>query len=125
MGRVYEEVREDGRGLWTMFDTGSKNTYIVRSAAETLHRQHLPESKRVGIGGRVRLFDEACIINGYIQGKLVNVTAFVIDELGRDDAGRPVELLFGALAMQQWGIRPIPDEERIDVSHYPEEFIEY
>ena len=24
-----------------------------------------------------------------------------------------------------WGIRPIPDEERLDLSHYPEEFVEF
>ncbi len=28
------------------------------------------------------------------------------------------------LALQQWGIRPISDEERLDLSHYPEEFVE-
>jgi len=27
--------------------------------------------------------------------------------------------------MQQWGIRLIPDEERLDLSHYPEEFVEF
>jgi len=26
--------------------------------------------------------------------------------------------------MRQWGIRPVPDEERLDLSHYPEEFVE-
>jgi hypothetical protein len=29
------------------------------------------------------------------------------------------------LAMQQWGIRPVPDEECLDLSHYPEEFVEF
>jgi hypothetical protein len=27
--------------------------------------------------------------------------------------------------MQRWGIRPVPDEERLDMTHYPEEFVEY
>jgi hypothetical protein len=39
--------------------------------------------------------------------------------------GRRIEVLFGALAMQQWGIRRVPDEERLGLSHYPEEFIEF
>ncbi len=26
--------------------------------------------------------------------------------------------------MQPWGVRPVPDEERLDLSHYPEEFVE-
>jgi hypothetical protein len=43
----------------------------------------------------------------------------VIDEIGQDEEGKPIEILFGALAMQQWGIRPVPDEERLDLTHYP------
>jgi hypothetical protein len=29
------------------------------------------------------------------------------------------------LALQQWGIRPIPDEERLDLGHGPQEFVEF
>ena len=49
----------------------------------------------------------------------------VIDEIGKDEDGKPIEILFGALAMQQWGIRPVPDQEKLDMSHYPEEFVEF
>ncbi|MBM3301809.1 MAG: hypothetical protein FJY85_17895, partial [Deltaproteobacteria bacterium] len=41
-----------------------------------------------------------------------------------DDDGCPIDILLGALAMQKWGIRLIPEEERLDLSHYPEEFTE-
>jgi len=27
--------------------------------------------------------------------------------------------------MQQWGIRLVPDEERLDLSHYPDEPVEF
>jgi len=27
--------------------------------------------------------------------------------------------------MQQWGIRPLPDKEDLDLSHYPHEFVEF
>jgi len=27
--------------------------------------------------------------------------------------------------MQQWGIRLIPEQEKLDMSHYPEEFVEF
>jgi len=60
-----------------------------------------------------------------IEGRLVFTHAMVIDEIGSDEDGALIEILFGALAMQQWGIRPIPDEERLDLSHYPEEFLEF
>ena len=31
----------------------------------------------------------------------------------------------GTLAMQEWGIVPIPREERLDMTHYPREFVEF
>lgn len=49
----------------------------------------------------------------------------MIEDIGRDENGRTIEILFGALAMQQWGIRPVPDEERLDLTHYPDEFVEF
>lgn len=56
---------------------------------------------------------------------MISTHAMVVDEIGVDEDGIPIEILFGALAMQQWGIRPIPDEEKLDLSHYPDEFIEF
>ena len=38
--------------------------------------------------------------------------------------GRGSWTLFCALAMQQWGIRLLPDREELDLSHYPGEFVE-
>jgi hypothetical protein len=49
----------------------------------------------------------------------------VIDRIGTDGDGRPIEILFGALAMQQWGIRLVPETESLDLSHYPSEFVEF
>ena len=49
----------------------------------------------------------------------------MIDEIGKDEDGRPIDILFGALAMQQWGIRPIPDDEKLDMTHYSKEFVEF
>ena len=125
MGRVYHEIQENGRQLWTLFDTGARNSYIIRPAAASLPLQRLAQPMQVAIGGQVRTFEEGCVLNAYIEGKFVNVLAYVIDQLGRDDRGRPVEVLFGALAMQQWSIYPVPHEERLDLSHYTGEFTEY
>ena len=41
------------------------------------------------------------------------------------DATPGFTILFGALAMQQWGIRPVPDQEKLDLSHYSKEFVEF
>jgi hypothetical protein len=45
--------------------------------------------------------------------------------IGANENGRPIDILFGALAMQQWGIRPVADNETLDLSHYPDEFVEF
>ena len=49
----------------------------------------------------------------------------MIDNIDRDEDGNPIEILFGALAMQQWGIKLNPREEKLDLTNYPEEFVEF
>ncbi len=49
----------------------------------------------------------------------------VIDDIGDDEDAKPIEVLFGALAMQQWGIRLVPEEDRLDLTHYPKQFVEF
>ena len=60
-----------------------------------------------------------------IEGHPIATHAMVIDHIGVDDGGKPIEVLFGALAMQQWGIRLIPEQEKLDLTHYPKEFVEF
>ncbi len=40
---------------------------------------------------------------------------------------KPFEILFGVrcLSAQQWGIRLNPAEEKLDLTHYPDEFMEF
>ena len=56
---------------------------------------------------------QAAVLDAEVQGCKVSTHAMVIDEIGKDEDGRPIEVLFGALAMQQWGIRPVPDQETL------------
>ena len=60
-----------------------------------------------------------------LEGRQVKFETYVVDELGMDDGGRPIPIIFGALAMQKWDIRPVPDEERLDFTHFSEEFTEF
>ena len=60
-----------------------------------------------------------------IEGHAISTHALVVDQIGTDEDGKAIDILFGALAMQQWGIRPVPDQESLDLSHYPDEFIEF
>ena len=76
--------------------------------------------------GRVRQSIRVDVRSGrtldHCSGRLI---ALVLDRIGNDENGTAIDVLFGALAMRQWGIRPVPDEERLDLSHYTREFLEF
>jgi hypothetical protein len=118
-------VHVDGHQFWTLFDTGARNTYVVPAVAQFLTTSKLPHPIRSALGGRVQQAHTTALLQGDIQGHQISTHAMVVDQIGTDEDGRTIEILFGALAMQQWGIRPIPDQEVLDLSHYPEEFIEF
>ncbi|HUT32856.1 MAG TPA: hypothetical protein VNE39_05210 [Planctomycetota bacterium] len=125
MGRVREAIKVDGRECWTLFDTGARNTYVVPEVAKLLVTSKTLRPFRTAIGGGVKETSTTAVLNADIEGRAISTHALVVDEIGEDEAGKPIEILFGALAMQQWGIRPIPDEERLDLTHYPKEFVEF
>jgi hypothetical protein len=125
MGRVREHIKVNGRKCWTLFDTGARNTYVVPKVASHLATTKLAKPFRSALGGGIKKTNKAALLIAQVQGHTVSTNAMVVDEIGKDEEGKPIEVLFGALAMQQWGIRPVPDEERLDLTHFPKEFIEY
>ena len=124
MGRIREVIQVNGRECWTLFDTGARNTYVIPSVAEVLTTSETPRPIRTALGG-VKETNRTALLQADVEGHQVSTHALVVDQIGADEDGRPIEILFGALAMQQWGIRPVPDEEKLDLSHYPEEFVEF
>ncbi len=125
MGRIKQPIKVDGRDCWTLFDTGARNTYVTSTVAKGLKTSVKPRTIRTALGGEIKETNTAAILEAEIEGHPISTHALVIDEIGNDENGTPIEILFGALAMQQWGIRPVPDEERLDLSHYPQEFVEF
>ena len=45
--------------------------------------------------------------------------------IGQDEDGRVIDVLFGALPMQLWGIRLDPQNEVLDLSHFTRDFVEF
>lgn len=125
MGRIRQAVKVDGREFWTLFDTGARNTYVLPAVGELLATSEMTRPIRTALGGAVHETSTTAILQAEIEGRPISTHAMVIERIGNDEDGRPIEILLGALAMQQWGIRPVPDEERLDLSHYPEEFVEF
>ena len=125
MGRIREMIDVDGRKCWTLFDSGARNTYIIPAVAELLKTLPTPRTIRTALGGAVKETNTEALLHAEIEGHKISAHALVINEIGNDENGRPIEILFGALAMQQWGIRLVPAEEKLDLTQYPEEFVEF
>ena len=125
MGRIRQMINVDGRSSWTLFDSGVRNTYIIPEVAAQLSTTHLPRPTYTKLGGETKSSSQAAILVGEIEGKPFHTEAMVIDSIGADEEGKAIEVLFGALAMQQWGIRLILEQEKLDLSYYPTEFVEF
>jgi hypothetical protein len=125
MGRIRQTIGVDGQECWTSFDTGARNTYVIPSVARVLNTSPMARTFRAAPGGEVKETNTSAILEAEIEGHLIATHALLVEEIGKDEDGRPIEILFGALAMQQGGIRPIPDQEKLDLSRYPEEFVEF
>ena len=125
MGRIRQTIKVDGRECWTRFDTGARNTYVIPSVARILRTSEMAHAFKTALGGEVKETKTSAILEAEIEGHPIATHALVIEDIGNDEDGKPIEILFGALAMHQWGIRSVPDEERLDLTHYPEEFVEF
>lgn len=125
MGRIKEHIDINGKKYWALFDTGARNTYIVKDAAANLQIFDLPEPNPVSLGGKIHNVVKCCYMVCKIEGYNVTVLARILDDIGTDEDDKKIEILIGALAMQEWGIRLIPEKEMLDMSHYPKEFIEF
>ncbi len=125
MGRIRLDIKINGRKLWTLFDSGARNSYVVKRAAKKLDRFDLPAPKSTALGGKEHKVTQICVVMADINGRPVDFHANVIDEIGHDEDGREIEVLFGALAMQEWGIRLDLQNEQLDLSRYTREFVEF
>ena len=125
MGRIKESITVKGQEFWTHFDTGARNTYVIPAVAGLLATSQLSNPFKTALGGKTRESSQAVVLDAEVEGCKISTHAMVLDEIGNDEDGKPIEILFGALAMQQWGIRPVPDLEKLDMSHYSQDFVEF
>ncbi len=125
MGRIKQNIEVNGKQFWALFDTGSRNTYVVKTVAEGFGITKISKPRKVALGGKEHLLNNGFFLLANIDGLPIEIDSYILDEIGRDEDGKTIEVLFGALAMQKWGIRPIPGEERLDMTHYSNEFVEF
>ncbi len=114
-----------GRPSWTLFDSGARNTYVIPEVASMLTASEISHPIRTALGGSVQETNTTALLEAKIEGHSISTHAMVIDHIGHDHDGKPIEVLLGTLAMRQWGIRLNPEQETIDLTHYPNEFLEF
>lgn len=125
MGRIREEIEIDGRKCWALFDSGARNSYITRDAVSKLTARSLPQTRQIRLGGATHQITETCIVLANLEGRSLDFQAWVIDEIGCDEDGRPIDVLFGALGMRLWDIKLDLPNEKLDLTHFTTEFVEY
>jgi len=125
MGRIKREIEIDGQWYWTLFDSGSRNSYVTEEVAAHLVTDNLAKQQSTALGGKVHQIKQACILKAEIDGHPIDTHARVLDEIGTDENGRCLDVLLGALAMQEWGIRLDLQDEELDFTHYTTDFVEF
>ena len=115
----------EGRKRWTLFDSGARNTYVTPDVAETLLQWDLPNVQPTALGGKQHHVNRMCALLAKVENHWVQTHARIIEEIDADENGTPIDVLFGALAMQEWGIQLDLPNERLDLTHFPEEFVEF
>ena len=85
----------------------------------------MPRLTEALFGGQRHQIDHTCILFGEIDGHYFDTQACVVDQIGADESGRQIDVLFGTLAMQLYSIHLDMLNERLDLTHDTTEFIEF
>jgi len=125
MAQVRSNIFINGKPCWALFDSGAVNTYIVEDEIGGLQTWKLRKPERVALGGKVHQVTFECLLVFTIEDYTFRTRARVIKEIGSDEDGKEIKVVIGSLTMEEWRIRPIPDENRLDLSAYPKEFVEF
>lgn len=125
--RIYDEIVVTGIPVYSVFDSGSRNCYITKSAVDRLDLDvnTLRHAYPVGLGGKKRHVRQTVQVEGTLHGLPLHLLLYVIDELAEDEDGRDIELLFGISAMEIWGVNLDVQNKRLDLTHFTKEFIEF
>jgi hypothetical protein len=125
MGRVRRNVSIDGRDCWTLFDPCALNSYVVSDCVGKMPRWNLPRPESVGMGGKWHRISSECRLVAEVEGHPVRVVARIVDRIGKDEEKRRIEMIFGALAMEEWGINIDTKNKQLDFRNYRKEFVEF
>jgi hypothetical protein len=83
VGRVRLNIQVKKRPCWTMFDTGSRNTYVNRDVTKLLVTSKAPEPRKVGLGGATRTATQMAFLEAKVDGHLEPIPKLILSPAGR------------------------------------------
>ncbi len=119
MSRIIKTIEIEGQQGVALFDTGATLTYVVKKFLKDVPLRSVLRPYKVAIGGREIEVKEFCAIRGKIEGLGFDTEATPVDKIGKAD-GKEIDILIGALTMEQWGIKLDPKNGSLDLTFLKE-----
>ena len=113
--RIIKKIEVEGEEVLGLFDTGATYTYVREELTKNVLKRILRMPFKVAIGGKSIEVDQFCLIGGKIDGLDFDTIAIPVDEIGKVDE-KEIDVLIGALTMEQWEIIPNPKDGTLDLS---------
>lgn len=123
--RVHLPIEVQGRDCWTSFDPTSLHSYISRAAAAHLPQTELHSPHTTRLTGTPQPIEEVCLVIADVEGRSVDFLANVIEDIGRDESGREIDVVFGSIAMKQSNIKIDPANKKLDFTNYGRMIVEF
>jgi len=114
VARVIKNIEIEGQPAVALFDTGAVYTYVRSFLVRDVPRRVVSRPARVTLGGKDIEIRELCLIEGKIEGLDFFGSAVPVDDISRAD-GHELDVLIGALVMEQWEIRLDPKNGTLDL----------
>ena len=120
MSRIFQELEVKGKKLLTLFDTGSDITYVTKDALpKGIHCEKMQERTH-HLASETHKITQSCILPIKLDGQDFAIQAFVVNSIGGGgkpiETNRKIDLLFGAVMMEEWDIKLDPKKKKLDIS---------
>jgi len=107
VARIIKNIEIEDQPAVALFDTDAVYAYVRSSLVCDVPRRVVTRPARVALGGKDIEIRELCLIEDKIEGLDFFGNAVPVDDIGRAD-GHELDVLIGALVMQQWRSGWIP-----------------
>lgn len=126
MARPVLSLQLNGKRVRALFDTGSLRSHIRADLSLGLKRMSLPRPVRVGLGGKERMLRDYRIAIVKLDGLPFEVKLFPLRAIGTDDLRNEIDMIVGALTMEEYGLVPDPRTGKVGSEKLRKrEFTEY